>query len=237
MSLTLLELCQETIGEMASDIATPSAIVSSSDQTLIQLRRIANRVGRDLMREFEWRRLVTEYTFNTVAGTALYDLHHGFDRMIADTHYDRTNDWANLGPASSQQWQWLNTGLSALTTINWRLYLNQIQLYPTPTSVMTMAYEFVSKYWVIIPFATVGTAAFFTDDADTCIYPDDVMTLGMMYRWYKAKGLDWEDKYADYMRAKATAQAQDVPVGRKSLTPRSLSRLDHVTVPEGNWSL
>ena len=238
MSSTLLELVQQVVGELSSDIATPTSIVGNQDQTVIQLFRLANRVGVDLVREYEWRRLVTEYSFATVNGTAEYDLPADFDRMCVDTHYDRTNDWKNRGPVSSQEWQWLNTGLSTVTQLRWRLYLNKIKFYSTPGDAYTMAFEYVSRYWVVATGGSDATKERFTMDNDTCVFPDDLMALGLKFQWLKAKGLDWEAAYLEFDRARSTCKAQDVPDGKKSLSPQATPiLLDSRSMPEGNWTL
>lgn len=234
MSQTLLELVRQAVGELASDVATPSSVVGSGDQTITQMLALANRVGRDLVRAYAWRRLVTEYSFATVNGTATYDLPADFDRMVPDTHYDRTNDWQNRGPSSSQEWQWLNTGLSTVTQLRWRLYLNQIKFYTTPTTAYTMAYEYVSKNWVIAASGSTPTKAAFSVDTDTCVFPDDLMDLGLTYRWLRAKGFDYEQARIDYREALSTCKAHDVPEGAKNLAgePKQAP-----LIPDGNWTL
>lgn len=234
MSQTLLELVQQAVGELASDVAMPSSVVGSGDQTITQMLALANRVGRDLVRAYPWRRLVTEYTFPTVNGTATYDLPADFDRMVPDTHYDRTNDWQNRGPSSPQEWQWLNTGLSTVTQLRWRLYLNQIKFYTTPTTAYTMAYEYVSNYWVLATGATTTSKSAFTVDTDTCVFPDDLMTRGLVYRWLLSKGLDYDQALVDYTVALSSCKSQDVPEGAKSLAgePKQAP-----LIPDGNWTL
>jgi hypothetical protein len=234
MSQTLLELVQQAAGEISSDVADPNQVAGSGDRTVLQMFRLANRVGRDLVRAYEWRRLVTEYTFATVNGTAEYDLPADFDRMVPDTHYDRTNDWRNLGPTTSQEWQWLNTGLSTVTQLRWRLYLNKIKFYQTPTTAYTMAYEYVSKNWVIATGDTTATKSAFSVDTDICVFPDDLMTLGLIYRWYRVKGLDYADAQIEYLNALSTCKAQDIPEGRKILSPMPQTAQ---IIPEGNWTL
>lgn len=234
MSLTLLSLVQQVVGEISANIVTPAAVASNTDQTVVQLYRLANRVGQDLVREYPWRRLVTEYTFPTLASTSEYDLPADFDRMVPDTHYDRTNDWQNRGPSSSQEWQWLNTGLSTTTQLRWRLYQNKIKFYSTPSAVYTMAFEYVSNLWVLADGGTAPTKSAFSLDTDTCVFHDDLMTTGLKYQWYRAKGLDFEPSLADFNRAKSMRQAQDIPEGAQSLSPR---QREHTMIQEGNWSL
>jgi hypothetical protein len=135
---------------------------------------------------------------------------------------------------SPQTWQWLNTGLSTLPQMRWRLYLNKIKFYQTPTAAYTMAYEYVSRYWVMVTGSTTPTKAAFSIDTDTCVSPDDLMTLGLKFHWYRAKGLDYDEARAEYMSALSACKAQDMPEGRKSLAPLPQSA---TIIPEGNWTL
>lgn len=72
MAYTLLQLVQQVCDEIG--ITRPNQVIGSTDQTTRQLLAFANKVGRDLVREHDWRRLVKEYVFETTAarsGTAL----------------------------------------------------------------------------------------------------------------------------------------------------------------------
>lgn len=65
MAYTLLQLVDQACGEMG--LAQPSVIVGSTTQQTIQLLSLANRLGLDLVREYEWQRLVSTYILTTTA--------------------------------------------------------------------------------------------------------------------------------------------------------------------------
>lgn len=63
--MNILQLTQQVSRELG--IIAPPAVVSSSDPQYQQFLAIAGRVGRDLVRKWEWQRLVQEATVTTVA--------------------------------------------------------------------------------------------------------------------------------------------------------------------------
>jgi hypothetical protein len=72
MPYTLLQLIQQVADEIG--ITRPNAVIGSNDQQVRQLAALANKVGKDLVRDYEWRRIVKENIFETTSsrgGTAL----------------------------------------------------------------------------------------------------------------------------------------------------------------------
>jgi hypothetical protein len=77
-TLTLLDLVQNFCEEMG--IAAPSTVITSTDQQVLQILRILNRLGRDIARLNDWQRLntlavitttTTATTGNTTANSAV----------------------------------------------------------------------------------------------------------------------------------------------------------------------
>jgi len=159
--------------------------------------------------------------------------------MVSDTNWDRTNHWRNLGPKSSQEWQWLTGGvISQGPRERFRIYRNKVRLFNAPTTALNMAYEYVSKNFVIADGDTNPSATRFSDDADTCVFADDVMVLGIKYHWYRTKGLDYAVPLGEFVRALDIAKAQDQPVPSASLAPQPAPMLvGPWSVPDGNWNL
>jgi hypothetical protein len=297
--LTLVKTAANEIG-----LNSPNAVISNTDLQVIQLLALINRVGNDLVRNYEFRRITKEHVFQTAdqitdvgtfaansqtitaigdtsvlsvnmvvsgtgippyaliqsidsatqvtlnmvtseagTGTALtfstqdYSLPSDFDRMISDTQWDRSNHWQNLGPKSSQEWQWLQGGvISTGPRFRFRIFGNVLRLFPAPTAEYNQAFEYVSNYWVLATGGTSPTKSTFTADTDTCIFPDDLMLLGLKFQWYRTKGLDYI-AYENDFRAKISAvQAQDEPVGRMSLAPMvSPMLIGPWSIPDGTW--
>lgn len=67
---TLLQIIEDCTSELGI-FPQPSVVVGNTDQQIIQLLSLANRVGKDLVRDYEWRRLDKEYVFETTAAIVL----------------------------------------------------------------------------------------------------------------------------------------------------------------------
>ncbi len=55
MNYTLLELIQQVTGELGL-LPSPSFVVGNTDPQVVQLLALANRLGRDISRQYEWPR-------------------------------------------------------------------------------------------------------------------------------------------------------------------------------------
>jgi hypothetical protein len=63
MSFTLLQLVQAACGELG--LTVPTSVVGNSAQDAVQLFALANAVGGELQREYDWQFLSKEYRFTT----------------------------------------------------------------------------------------------------------------------------------------------------------------------------
>jgi hypothetical protein len=63
MSYTLLQLVDQMSAELG--LTQPAAVIGSSNNQTVQILALANRLGKDLVRDFEWQRLVQAYIWQT----------------------------------------------------------------------------------------------------------------------------------------------------------------------------
>ncbi len=233
MAYTLLQLVQQTCGSMG--LAQPSTVVGNTANQTIQLLALAQELGADLVREYEWQRLVTEYTFSTVASTSTYVLPSGFDRMVSETTWNRTAVWQIPGSRNPQQWQSFKASLMSFGRYEFRIQSNQLVLYPTPTAVESLAYEYVSNLWVLATGGTSPTKAAFSVDSDTCVFPDDLMKAGLKFYFLRAKKLDFGVEEETYNKILSARKAQDVPAETLSFS-RSYATMNP-SINEGSWDI
>lgn len=66
MAYTLLQLVDQVSGELG--LSQPAAVIGSTNNQTVQLLALSQRLGKDLVREFEWQRLVKAYVLQTTAG-------------------------------------------------------------------------------------------------------------------------------------------------------------------------
>jgi len=302
MSYTLLQLVDQMSAELG--LTQPATVIGSSNNQTIQILALANRLGKDLVRDFEWQRLVQAYIWqtqnavsttgditanskvitnipdtsglqvgNVITGTGQtpyaeiltidsssqvtlnapvttstasvsmtfakqdYDLPSGYDRMISDTNWDRTDHWRNLGTKSSQDWQFLQGGIISIgPRERYRIYNNKFRIFQALTTVYNFSFEYVSNWWVCATGSDQGTKSAFTADSDTCVFPDDLMLAGLKFYFLKAKKLDYSIELGEFMRTLSYCKAQDVPVSAMSLAPVGMNQLvGPWSVQDGNW--
>ena len=207
MALTLLQIVQETCGELG--ITQPNAVATSTDDQIKQMHALINGMGRELYREFQWQKLVTEYTFSTVASQEAYSLPTDYGYEINQTEWDKTHHWPLQGPKSSQEWQWLKSGIiSAGPRFRFRIQGNQIHINPVPGDVYSLGFEYISKYWALAADGVTYKEKFTLDD-DTCIYDDQLMINGLKAKWQLAKGFDATASMAAFNYMLGVCKSQD----------------------------
>ena len=302
MNYTLLELVDQVTAELG--LTQPTSVIGSTNNQTVQLLGLAQRLGKDLVRDFEWQKLVKAYIWQTEAainttgnitagsrvitnipsttglqvgnvitgagqtpyaeiltidsGTQVtlnapvststasvsmtfakqdYDLPDGYDRMISDTNWDRTDHWRNLGTKSSQDWQFLQGGIISIgPRERYRIYNGKFRIFQALTTVYNFAFEYVSNYWVCATGSSTGTKSAYTLDTDTSVFPDDLMLAGLKFYFLKAKKLDYGIELGEFTRALSYNKAQDVPVPSMSLAPVGMNQLvGPWSVQDGNW--
>ncbi len=214
------------LGIISVALTTP---VESSNKAVLQVVNLFNAEGRRLSRKYDWSTLTLEHTFPTVNGTYAYDLPTGAfgiysQRLINGTAWDRTQNLPLTGPLSPQQWQALQgNDVSSLTNTAFRMVSGQIWLYPTPTSVRTIAMEFVSNYWALQTGNDIGDGPDsdeYNEDMDgmTPLIDADLMVAAIKLRYRQDRGYPHQSELDAYETALAEAQGNDGAQPRVSVT-------------------
>jgi hypothetical protein len=195
------------LGLISADITDPFA---STDPNIIQLLRFLKSGGREIARAREWTHLDREYTFSTVSGTANYALPSDFRNLIAQSGWNRTTVWPLGGPVSSQDWQYRKAS-PVVGDISYavRLWASQMYLNPTPTSTQTIAFEYLSTYWVKPSGQTSPTSETPTVATDTICFDPNLIVRKLKLDFLKAKGLDTTTAQIDFDASLDSAKGED----------------------------
>lgn len=233
--MTLLTVVQNSCDRLG--IARPSSAFSSTDNAIIQLVGLAQQEGKELAKRHSWQVLTTEKTFTSIAAeTQTSAIPTDFDRFVDETFFNRTMKRFVDGPLTPQEWQY-HKGIVATTIIEaFRVRGNSLLLTPTPSAGSTYAYEYVSKNWCESSGGTDQSA--WASDTDVGILDEELMTLGIIWRWQRAKGLDYAESFNTYEMQVGQAITRDggkprLNIGRDT-SHRAARR---PTVSEGSWSL
>lgn len=200
--MTLLTIVQDA--SVLAGLPKPSYVVASNDPGTVAIFAMVNQIGRELMRKHTWQALQTEKTFTTLAQAEQTGaIEADFDRFINETMFNRTQNRRVYGPLSAQEWQQRQAGSFAGVTDYYRQRGDAIIMSPTPTAGDTVAYEYISKFWV------TGDKVAMTADADTAILDENLLTLGATWRYLKSKGMDYAEDFRTYEIEVANAIAKD----------------------------
>lgn len=221
---TLTSIAQNALYEM-SGFEVPQTFYGNGNLTARQCLKLVEREGKTLTREHRWAELISEYTFPTVSGTATYDFPSDFSAFANMTFWDRTNSWRIQGPTPPLVYQWLKSGITVASDAEaWYMVRgNKITIYPTPSSVRTIAFDYYSNGW-ITKQSDSSYISEFTSDNDVPRLDADLLTLGLKWRFLQAKGMPYEPEYKEYCAVKEALVADngskgmiDLGMGRRSV--------------------
>lgn len=177
--------------------ATVQSVDSSSQITLSQAASFSTGSG-------------TGQSFYT--GQEKYPLPTDIDHQMTQTYWDRSFRWQLLGPLNPQERQVLLSGISpAGPRRRFWIVNNNLVLNPVPSdSTGVEVFEYYSNAWCQNGLTTAATTrSRFAADADYFILDDNVMELGLKWRFRKAKGLSFDAEQDDYDKAAEVAIAAD----------------------------
>ena len=236
--MSLLSIVQNAADEVG--VGQPTAVIGSTDPTAIQMLALCNRHGQHLVERYDWEILTKEATFSTIAaesqGTVLAaasDFHH----YINDTMFNRTTNRKILGPYTPAQWQRekANSVASNIDTY-FRIRGGLIIFIPDPTASQTVAFEYATNKWA----DTTGGGAnktSMTIDTDVAEFDEELMTLGVIWRFLKAKGLDYSEPFRDHEISLQRALARDGGKPRVNLAGGVPIDPTVTNFPDGSWSI
>lgn len=217
-SATIINDAAKELGLVSSDVTDP---YGSADASILQLCALLKRLGRNLVGRRAWTHLLKTHTFVTASGTTTYALPADYHRLVDQTAYNRTGQSPLAGPLTSQLWQAVaGSGTGFALTLLFRPWQSLFQVNPggTVPDAQTLAYEYVSSYWVQ-PFGeTAPTADAPTTYTDTLWMPATLLVTGLKLLWKREKGFDTTSAQADFDEEYALAENADASAPKLSLS-------------------
>lgn len=188
--MSLLTIVQNALSRMG--LPRPTAVIGATDATVRECLALTQQEGKELSRRGIWKALTAEKTFTTVATAAQTDaLPSDLDWIIPDTMFNRTLNRAIEGPLSPPEWQQYQAVLVTRVWPAFRIRGSSLLISPTPAAGDTVAYEYITSKWCRSSGGT-AQAAWAADD-DTAVLDEELHTLGLIWRFKHAKGLDYGD--------------------------------------------
>lgn len=235
--MTLLTVVQGASVRLG--LPRPTAAVGTTDNRILQLIDLANEAGRDLVDRYPWQKITKEKTFTTIAAeTQTGAVPTDLSRIINETVFNRTETERVFGPLSAEEWQVQKARNVTAVENQFRIRGDAWLMYPAPSAGQTIAYEYVSTYWVDTNSDGTGDAAAYSADAHVSVLPEELVTLSVVWRFQQATGLDYSETFRKFEVAVSNAAARDGGKRRFSFGGSSITDdVPRPYVPDGNWSL
>lgn len=232
--LTIIQNVCDNVG-----IPRPTSVIGSNVTSVRQLLRFANLEGQAQARYYPWEALVKEATHTTIAAElqgTLDSIASGFNYDMSMTYWNRSKNH-RLTRIDAQEWQLRkSSGIEGIYS-DYRIRNKSLYMIPAPVAGETVAFEYVSKNWCEDASGTDQNAWGADDDAG--ILDEYLIELGVIYRWLRAKRLDYAEEMREYNVQLNLAIARDG--GNKPVLSLDnedyLSRPSGIIVPDGNWNL
>lgn len=205
--MTLLTIVQRAARGVG--IPVPDAVAGSSDPQVLQLLEATNKIGEDLMQEFDWNILTKEHTFSTVALEEQVDLSTitNFNRIKDETMFNRSKRRPVWGPLDPDEWQARKALVTAGFQDLFRIRGNAILFSNTPAAGETVAFEFVSKNWV--GNSGITGKDLFDTDTDVGVLDERLLQRGAEWWFLEGKGGRYDERFRAYEKIKGEVQARD----------------------------
>ena len=214
----------------------PASVIGSAAPTVVTMKALLDREGRNLAKRKSlygggWTILETEHTFQTVADQEEYDLPADLYSVIGNSVWDRGNFFPVRGGISPQEWQAIRSGLVQSAQLRRRYRIKdslgagrrrKFVLDPVPSDVETVVFEYVSSRWVSDAGGTVFFDRFQSDD-DVSLLPQELLEMGLVWRYKQAKGFDFTADLAEWQMECNKTFGSDtgprkIPIARNKFT-------------------
>jgi hypothetical protein len=202
----------------------------------MQLVSLAKQEGKELARRHAWQKITKEKTFTaTATETQATAIPSDFDRYVDETMFNRTRKRHVYGPLTPQEWQFQKSVITSMIVENWRQRGDSVMITPTATAGDTYAYEYISLNWCASSGGTEQST--WASDTDVGLLSEDLIRLGVIWRFRMAKGFSYDEQFRSYEIQLAQAIARDG--GKRTLNIGSGGRKSPrgIFVQDGNWSL
>jgi hypothetical protein len=236
--MSLLTVIQYVAGR--TGVTVPSSVLGTSDPQVLQLLRLVEEEGEDLRKRGPWQGIVKEASWSSTAaedqGAVTTLAASGFDYIKKDTFWDRTSKFPIIGPLSDSEWQARQALAITGPRYSWRIRGGKMLISPIPAASLTFVFEYISKNWIL---GVDGTTykQYFTLDTDTILLPEELVIMGLRWRWKKEKGFDYAEDFRTYEAQVKDALGRDGGKVTLSMDGSIRKPQPGVFVPDMSWDL
>ena len=249
--LTMIQDVALSLG-LINEESDLTQVVGNTDPTINQLRALANKEGKDLSERYDWEFLLFGATFTTSPGNvnqgtfseevAATTAHKfiattgiPFNHIINNTMWDRSNTRPILGSLGHQRFQHLRATNAAGPFNQYYENGNRLNFVPAAASATaTITYVYKTKAWSRDAARTLFQEKWVADD-DVGLLDENLMALGVEWRYLKSKGFDYSEEFNSYERRVQEAILHDRSHPVINLETSRIGGPGALGVNEGSW--
>lgn len=188
--MTLQEMLNQALNECG--FSTYNLFVGASESEPLQVLALAQRELMDLSRS-NWQVLEKTYEIE-LTGADSYPLPSDYRKFIFDTAFSTTHKM-NF-PASDAAWSYYKiSGREGGGQYMMRIVNNRLEVMNQDIGTKIRIHYF-SNALVLKDNGLMKTR--FESNSDMIVLDDDLLMMGVIWRFSRAKGLEWESLKADY---------------------------------------
>lgn len=228
-------------------VPAPGDVLGSTDDLTIQLVALLEEECTALAPRQLWANLVNQCTFVTLAAESQGTLAslgsgptavNGLNYILPGTFWDRTQKVPVRGPLDAQDWQ----AIKAVNVTGPQYYFRllgqgtsvaQLLLNPEPAAGHTMAFEYVTNNWCLQDGTTPASS--FANNSDVILLPENIVLMGLRWRFKKEKNLPYAEDFDTYEGMVADAGAREGVKPVLHLDGHGFTPQPGIYVPSGNW--
>lgn len=192
--MSLLSVCQSLSAFIGID--RPTAVMASGEREHFQLAQVANEVGKQIAEAYTWQKLKKLNTMTGNGTKTAYDLPSDFGWQPVGQNFRSSNSFATVQYVWDHD-QWLQMTLDNMNaSLACTVLGDQVQFLPAPDDGQEIKHYYQSKFWVEDDVGDFQEG-FLTDD-DTFRLDEQLLRLGMLWKWKAYKGLAYAEQMADF---------------------------------------
>ncbi len=219
----------------------PATVMGTIDTQVLQVKALIEEEGMDLAKRGPWERLTVEAPITTLAvenqGAMSALASNGFNYIKNETIWDRSSRLPIVGPLGGPEWQMRKAAVNTGPRFQYRIRGGNLIVNPIPTAGLNWYFEYLSKNWIL---GIDGTSyrQYFLLDTDEVLVPEELVLMGVRWRWKKEKGLEYAEDMRTYEMQVTDSLGRDG--GKPTLSMDASAYMTHgpgIFIPQGNWAI
>lgn len=208
--MNILEIAQESADICA--VQRPTDLFNSSIQNDMLFASVVKSALSSLMRHAGWQALTREAVFRTFEGKKDYlidDIAPDFHSLVNGTMYIKDDNQMTIGAITEEKWA--NEKLHSSSDRMFKIQNNMIR-FIDDMGCKELHFTYKSNA-VCMDGKTGEPKAQITKNTDIPIFDPYLVKLGIIWRWNKRSGMDYQEEFNEYQRELNKSFAETKAVG------------------------